>query len=173
MNIFVLDQDPVLAAQMQCDKHVIKMTLETVQLLSTAITELGGTGPYKPTHKNHPCAIWARQSYKNWCWLFQHGRALAAEYQYRYGKEHACAKLLTKTELRFPDVPKPNTLYTPPQCMPDHCKVNPNRNVWFDAVDAYRRYYVFEKLQFARWTRRPRPDWWDQILRTRLDQVHR
>ena len=36
MNIFYLDSSPVLAAQMQCDKHVVKMVLESTQMLTTA-----------------------------------------------------------------------------------------------------------------------------------------
>lgn len=57
MNIFYLSRDPVLCAEMHCDKHVVKMILETAQLLSTAHWELGSTAPYKPTHKNHPLAL--------------------------------------------------------------------------------------------------------------------
>ena len=33
MNIFVLDESPVTSAQMQCDKHIVKMPLETAQML--------------------------------------------------------------------------------------------------------------------------------------------
>ena len=42
MNIFYLHPDPTIAAQMMCDKHVLKMVLETAQLLSTAHRELDG-----------------------------------------------------------------------------------------------------------------------------------
>jgi len=28
MNIFILDEDPKVAARMQCDKHVVKMIVE-------------------------------------------------------------------------------------------------------------------------------------------------
>ena len=52
MNIFYLDPDPVAAAQMQCDKHVVKMALETAQILSTVLG-----GPYKPTHAKHPSVL--------------------------------------------------------------------------------------------------------------------
>ena len=37
MNIFVLDKDPFVAAQQSCDKHVVKMILETGQMLSPHI----------------------------------------------------------------------------------------------------------------------------------------
>ncbi len=60
MNIFVLDYDSVKAAQMQCDKHVVKVPLEKVQVLCTAFPK--GKAPYKLTHFNPPCSIWCRES---------------------------------------------------------------------------------------------------------------
>ena len=42
MNIFVLDDQPEIAAQMMCDKHVVKMILESCQLMSTAHHVLDG-----------------------------------------------------------------------------------------------------------------------------------
>jgi len=43
MNVFYLDRNPITAAQMHCDKHVVKMILEYAQLLSTAHRLLDGT----------------------------------------------------------------------------------------------------------------------------------
>ena len=42
MNIFYLDKDPVKAAEMSCDKHVVKMILESAQMLCTAKRVLDG-----------------------------------------------------------------------------------------------------------------------------------
>jgi len=42
MNIFYIDEDPVQAAQWMVDKHVVKMILESAQLLSTAHRLLDG-----------------------------------------------------------------------------------------------------------------------------------
>ena len=76
MNIFYLDEDPILAAQMHCDKHVVKMILESAQLLSTAHRLLDGNkladerGLYKATHINHPSSIWVRKSSENYYWLW-------------------------------------------------------------------------------------------------------
>jgi len=42
LNLFYLDRDPQLCAQMHCDKHVVKMILEYAQLLSTAHRLLDG-----------------------------------------------------------------------------------------------------------------------------------
>ena len=49
MNIFVLNKDPVLAAQEQCDKHVVKMIVESAQMLSTAHRMLDGQVYRKPS----------------------------------------------------------------------------------------------------------------------------
>ena len=105
MNIFVLDYNPTRAAKMQCDKHVVKMALETAQLLCTAFP--GGTAPYKLTHFNHPCAIWCRESLKNYNWLIDHGIALCDEYQHRYGKTHKSKEVIlwckrNRKKVKFP-----------------------------------------------------------------------
>ena len=91
MNIFYLDRNPEIAAQMMCDKHVVKMILESAQMLSTAHRVLDGDGYankyglYKSTHKNHPSAIWARTNGENYVWLWNNFDALRSEYSYRYG----------------------------------------------------------------------------------------
>ena len=72
MNIFVTDPCPKISAQNLDNKRVVKMLLESAQLLSTAITLNGGKGIYKPTHIHHPCTKWVAHSYQNWLWLFRH-----------------------------------------------------------------------------------------------------
>ena len=42
MNIFILDKNPITAAQMLCDRHVPKMIVESGQMLSTAHRLLDG-----------------------------------------------------------------------------------------------------------------------------------
>ena len=83
MNIFVLDTDPIKAAQYHADKHVVKMITETAQLLNSTyyFTNEKDKASYKLTHKNHPCSIWARESLDNWVWLKQLGLALYDEYK--------------------------------------------------------------------------------------------
>jgi len=110
MNIFVLHESPVAAAKMHCDKHCVKMVLETAQLLSTAIHMTGGEyGPYKPTHKNHPCSIWARTSKANFGWLKHLGMELCWEYSYRYGRMHKCETFIKEA----PDDSIPDGKLTP------------------------------------------------------------
>ena len=91
MNIFILDKDVKKCAQYHCDKHVVKMILETAQLLCGVhhVTAHDTAHvPYKLSHKNHPCAIWARESFSNYVYLCELGLELCKEYTHRYGKRH-------------------------------------------------------------------------------------
>ena len=157
MNIFYLDRDPVIAAQMSCDKHVVKMILESAQMLSTAHRVLDGdeyadkVGLYKMAHKNHPSTIWVRSSYQHYKWLYDHMVALIREYTYRYGKHHATERLLTPLS-EYPQAIPVGDYTNPPQCMPEVCKGE-------DTVLAYQNYYIIEKSGFARWTKREIPTW--------------
>ena len=157
MNIFYLDKDPVLAAQMHCDKHVVKMILESAQLLSTAHRLIDGDeladerGLYKATHKNHPSSKWVRDSSENYEWLWNLYDQLLKEYTYRYDKNHKSGRLLHSL-WTFPMDIQHNDFTPPPQCMPDYCKGS-------DTVEAYRTYYVVEKCDFATWKKRNKPEW--------------
>lgn len=90
MNIFVTSDDPAECARNLDNKRVVKMILESAQMLSTAMNLSGAKGPYKSTHVNHPCTVWARASSANYYWLLTHFRALCDEYSHRYGKIHKC-----------------------------------------------------------------------------------
>lgn len=95
MNIFVTDHDPQKSAQALDDKRVIKMILESAQMLSTAMHQVGLlNAPYKVTHVNHPCSVWVRETEANYMWLLQHMQFLCIEYHNRYGKIHKCADML-------------------------------------------------------------------------------
>ena len=157
MNIFVLHKHPVRAAQMQCDRHVVKMVLESAQMLCTAINVLGGETPYKSAHVNHPCSVWARQSLGNWLWLHDHGMALAMEYTKRYGKTHKSQAVIEEA-LKASDTVALSDLKRTPfvLCMPDEHKTN-------DPVESYRRFYIEDKSRFARWDKNTQaPGWWPQ-----------
>jgi hypothetical protein len=142
MNIFYLDKHPGKAATYMYNKHVVKMILESAQLLCTAHIVLDGDDanvPYKATHKNHPAAIWVRESSDNYAWLYFHMLALGEEYTKRYGKKHLT---ITKCKECLSNIPGGmlNLGSTPmPQCMPDKYKV-PG-----DSVTAYWNYYEAEK----------------------------
>ena len=153
MNIFVLDLNPVKAAQYHNDRHCVKMILETTQLLSTALPyfEKERSGPYKATHLNHPCSVWTRTCKGNYQWLWSLGIALCKEYTHRYGKTHKCESYLEDLRLAKP-IPKRMTPFA--QAMPEHYR---NTNV----IKAYRAYYRGEKWHLAKWTNRAIPRWWD------------
>lgn len=158
MNIFILHRNPTIAAQMSCDKHVVKMPLESAQMLSTIAVGLGHEHPllYKPVHAKHPCTLWAGENVANWRWLCKHGIALCKEYTYRYGRVHKSQEVIW-TISRKGFGPKGIAFLTGmtkyAQAMPDQYK-NP------DPVKAYRDYYKGEKHEFAKWTRRSPPGWW-------------
>ena len=141
MNIFYIDQCPVRAAQMQCNKHVVKMILESAQMLCTAHHELGNHDvPYKVAHRNHPSTIWARSGAKQYRWLYRHFEALSDEYTLRYGKVHLtwqkCAQALSEPPMGIDNIEWTD----PPQCMPDECKRA-------SSLDGYRVYYFQYKPQ--------------------------
>ena len=86
---------PRKAAEAHCDKHIVKMCLETAQILSTVNRLLGDSSEtlYKVTHQSHPCVKWVLEDSKNYFWLMQLFHCLLLEYQHRYNKEHACMKI--------------------------------------------------------------------------------
>ena len=90
MNIFVTDKDPQISAKSLDDLRLIKMTLESTQLLMTALNYYGVETPYKPTHVNHPCSKWVRESRSNYLWLIDHYMFLCDEYHTRFNKQHKC-----------------------------------------------------------------------------------
>ena len=145
MNIFYLHKDPAEAAKLQYNKHVVKMILESAQMLCTAHHEIMGDDanvPYKRAHVNHPSTVWARRSAQNYVWLYDHFVALAQEYKKRYGKDHLS---YTKCEpyLRFLPGGLPYTGFTqPPQAMPDEYKDE-------CSLQAYWNYYINDKKHIA------------------------
>jgi hypothetical protein len=94
MNIFVTSKDANIAASNLDDKRVIKMVLETAQMLSTAVNMNSGKGPYKNTHVNHPCTKWVRLNRNNYNWALDHFIALCKEYTSRYNKIHKCEQYI-------------------------------------------------------------------------------
>jgi len=138
MNIFVLDLDIKKCAEYHCDKHVVKMLLETSQILCSTyyFTNESHKSPYKLTHKNHPCSLWTRESLSNWLWLRNLGLALYDEYRKRYGnKDHKSGDVILGLDV--PNLPdKGLTKFA--QAMPIEYRHE-------DVVKAYRAYYVGEK----------------------------
>jgi len=151
MNIFVIDKNPVTAARQLCDKHVVKMILETAQMLCTVAANQGHAAPYRATHTKHPCTLWAAKSADNWSWLLQHGLAMCSEYTRRYGRTHKSEAVImwcARLKMGFPA----SELTPFAQAMPEQYKNE-------CAVTAYRAYYHGEKSEFATWKSEV-PQWW-------------
>ena len=182
MNIFVLSDLPQEAAEYHCNKHVLKLLLESAQMLCTAhwISHLhqGGKAvsdfkrtrdaqawlfnnvpvtdqpPWKMSHINHPCSVWTRESTDNYRWHSQLGLALCDEYTRRYGKVHKSTGVHQWLSNNEPRLLSSNR--TPhPQCVPDDCKTHPG-----DPVTAYQQYYNRYKNRFAVWEPRARTPHW-------------
>jgi hypothetical protein len=155
MNIFALDDDPSTAARWHFDKHVVKMILESSQMLCTSLhlnTDLQDI-PYKIAHPKHPCSIWAAASRSNYSWLCQLTGALNAEYTYRYHKIHKCSSILDYCLGHIDRIQ--SGLQTPfAQAMPDEFKD-------VDSIQAYRNFYDRGKRHIKTvWTGRELPPWW-------------
>ena len=169
MNIFVTDPSPTLSAQCLPDKHVVKMPLETCQMLSIVCSDKWGHGygklhrtngePYKTdkgAFRNHPCTVWANESIINTWWLVSHGMALCQEYTHRYGKVHSCEKTILEAgsiiPLQPPTLPKSFT-----RAMPDEFK----HNTSYDTFTAYKNYISSKPWVASNYLRDPsrKPDW--------------
>ena len=178
MNIFYVDHDPYVAARMMVDKHVVKMILESAQLLSTAHRIVDGVEyegasksgrkakrwllpdgreqtMYSATHINHPSAVWCRASIENYSWLVEHMYGLCQEYHYRYNRQHKVYTSGLAYDLQSPPFNlKEYDFTTPPSAMADEYIVNP-----ISPVENYRNYYRNGKTHLHSWTKREKPDW--------------
>jgi len=175
MNIFYIDESPLESARMQCDKHVVKMILESAQMLCTAHRVCEGTEVkvtsqngrrikswevsgedndvlYKATHPYHPSTVWARTYADNYQWLYSHFASLCKEYTYRYGRTHLSETRLMTALAHCPlNVPAGRSRIA--LAMPSKFKE-------INVVKAYRKYYISKTETIdMRWTRRPRPEW--------------
>tara|TARA_B100001939_G_scaffold194960_1_gene167693 strand:- start:256 stop:807 length:552 start_codon:yes stop_codon:yes gene_type:complete len=181
MNLFILDNDPVIAAQSQCDIHVNKMIVESGQMLSTVHRMLDGTMErrlsksgkvrvqywkldderedilYKACHFNHPCTIWTRESVGNYEWHYKHFIALCKEKEYRTGKEHLTYTKLGKI-LKRPPYNIPIDPMTPFKLA---MKSNPECMMECP-VESYRAFYQTKQHRFKmNWTKRQVPEWFN------------
>lgn len=179
MNIFVLNENPKQAAWDMCNKHVVKMILESCQLLSTAhhvldgvqITRTAKNGRKFTTYENsrkdfffppllrctmvnHPCTIWTRSSYLAYNWLWLHVKEMLRVYEVRYNKIHAYDSLVQHSLIHAPkNIPTTSDLPPFVQAMPEQYKKE-------NAVEAYRAYYIGDKSRFAVWPHNEIPKWY-------------
>ena len=155
MNIFFLDEDSKMCAQAHCDKHVVKMIIEYAQMMSTAHRVLDPPSEliepmYKPTHKNHPAAVWVRESDANYKWTHDLWFWLCKEYWWRYDKIHKTWEKLYNKLSHVPlNIPSGN-FTAPPIIVPDQYKINTG-SITEDVVQSYRKFYIEDRSRFAKW----------------------
>ena len=180
MNIFALSPVPEVAAQWHCDKHVVKMIVESAQMLSTAHRLLDGAMErrrsksgktiqkywklsdsregdlYKAVHVGHPCTKWTMESHSNYKWHYQLFKHLCDEYTYRYGKVHASAyKLLDSLESTPNNIKKS---YMTPFALA--MGSNPECMDHNDPIGSYQEFYQTKQSRFdMNWTNREIPYW--------------
>mgnify|MGYP003146044835 FL=1 len=182
MNIFVLDEDPVVAAEYHCDKHVVKMILECGQMLCASHwlhlfknyyngptsdfkrvrdlqqwlydnTHPVEQPPWKLSHMRHPCTLWTNESLSNYQWHWKLGVGLCKEYTRRYKKIHKCETVIDWLGKNTPRFMEDKGMTPFVICMKEEYKVNDN------PIDCYREYYLKDKVRFAKWKTQP-PHWW-------------
>lgn len=168
MNIFAVDRCPDISAKSLCDKHVVKMILESAQILSTVHYLVDGegcrSGLYKPTHTRHPSVVWAADRAENYHWLSLHLEALCDEYSDRYGRCHKTQEDGIVTRLMY--APKKQKFYSG-EVRPITVAMAPEfkffeTKSWDDVTKAYRLYYVLDKGRFAKWKMGNEPIWFTQ-----------
>ena len=184
MNIFVLDENPHIAAEMHCDKHALKMIIEHAQMMASAYystlgisrkkeipdrqievnslflgwprkNEDGSDWPYGITHVNHPCTIWTRESIENFNWLWECNNHLCDVFQQRWGKEHSIKAIMQWMKQNPPNLP--SSELTPfAQAFPD-CYQE------FGPIEGYRKYYAMKTTYMSlKWDYSPQPYWWNE-----------
>lgn len=161
MNLFILDRQPTVAAQFNCDSHVRKIILETVEMLG--YTYYGHFKPWpwvtpKYRHFNHPMSKWVRENRHNFSWTLEHAYALCDEFNYRFDKHHKCREYLDWISLNIPiDHLSDEKITDWPRCFGDYKE---RMDLTNDAVYDYRNYYMIAKRHLAIWTKRGEPEWY-------------
>lgn len=183
MNIFILDEDPVIAASYHCDQHLQKMILESAQMLSTALHHLAEKhgpltpleGIYKPAYQSHPCTQWCHESYANFMWVVD----LVYSLQAQLPKIHKAKQVVRICEKYARDMKNlfPQLSLTPfALAMPDEIKYNDTK--FPTAVTKYHEWYKYKALEwringrfmsYTQYGQRPIPEW----LRSTINKVNR
>tara|TARA_B100000424_G_scaffold256089_1_gene235734 strand:+ start:4064 stop:4606 length:543 start_codon:yes stop_codon:yes gene_type:complete len=176
MNIFVLDENPITAARMYCDKHSPKMVVELLQQLGSAVIRHGATPeqmpltskgtPLKGGYHNHPCTIWCGESQANFIWASIHAIELCLEFTRRFGKTHFCEKGIRHLANMYTLIPSGG--------LTDFARAfdlqNPDLAHLYDedkytAVEAYREFYHTKRFSngLPKWEHSVTPSWWQGV----------
>ena len=187
INIFILDYDMKKNVEAYCDAHIVKMQLESVQMLCTTywvdrvlgnktklsieeqklvkkiafnLVEEQKLEYYRPiSNMNHPCAIWIRESLENYLYLKQLTYFMHDEWKKRY--KHPATKLHKSVGV-LNILPDPVNL--PNIGLTEFAQAVLPKHKHKDAVTAYRNYYIDTKSKIAKWKTSP-PKWWGKNVR--------
>lgn len=158
MNLFILDENISKSVEYHCDKHVVKMPLETAQMISFAYYHQQKKPDvdlmaFSKTHDKHPCSIWLQSSLTNFVYGCEFGIKLVEEYRFRYNslKHERALQIFKKSLVCLPEIEDfgltPFALAMPEQFKSD------------SAVQSYRDYYCSEKIDLLNYTKRNLPKW--------------
>ena len=161
MNIFGIDTDTTSCATYHTDRHIVKMPLETAQMVSFVYYHKDlwdGEVPnllmnFSEGHDKHPCSLWLRENLVNFLWTCEFGIKLIEEYRFRYdSQKHERCKMIFEWSLdNLPNLP--GAEFTPfAKAMPEEYKVD-------CSIESYRNYYKFGKSELHQWTKRNKPEW--------------
>lgn len=172
MNIFFLSANPRRCARWHCDKHVVKMILESTQILYTALHVNGGTAiieesapickstgkrGYKKHAAKHPSVLWASASLPHYLWLCRMALCLVDEHMFRFKpkERHSCEEHLLWLQKTPPPglSSKLKWLSDPTPAMPEEYKI------YGSIVACYWAYYAGSKQErgLLKWTGRQVP----------------
>jgi hypothetical protein len=162
MNIFATSDCPIISAKQLCNVHARRMPLESAGMLVFAFPENTTPIPnqHSKSHYKHPCSIWTRASRENFEWLLAHALEQSSEYTRRYKREHASEKHIKWCRDNYDTIQFPSIGRTPfARCFGEF-KLELDIRIK-NAIDAYRKFYQLDKLEFARWPSQSEiPDWW-------------
>lgn len=157
MQLFILDKNPEKAVKMLADCHIIKLCLETAQILSSVIKNHNKQNNQllpKPYNPNHPVIKAINNQFKI-NYVLKYNKALHNEFIYRFNKKHAYFSLINiYNKILFNDTDIKDDF----SFAQDFKNFSTDEH---DIVNAFKAYYKFKKSIIKRWkyTKTEEPNW--------------
>jgi len=166
VNFFYLDRDPKICAQYYCNKHILKIPIEIGQILSKIHHELKSGVDFSKLYKDSIVVkntigpyVWALESLDNYIWTVKLGMALIDEFKFRYNKnEHKTEAIIKYLFNNPPNLPKIGiTKFKMTN------KYDMFQYISSDPIICARYNYSEMKCANDKWTKREKPEWFDNI----------
>jgi hypothetical protein len=164
VNIFFLSDCPEKSAKLLCNRHKVRMPLESAGMLAFAFPE--GETPIpnlrSNRHHKHPASVWARQSKSNFEWLLIHALTQAEDYKKHYKREHASEKHIHWFKNNYHKISFPRAELTSfSRCFSSFKEYLDNTES--NTIKAYQSFYWLDKKTFAKWPSLEEiPDFWPE-----------